>query len=373
MKIKFLRFVVIVSSLAFVFGCSDNDRWLEKTTSDPMVITKVVDPFAMNTTPITSAYMEEMVMLIGKNLANTKKVLVNDIELEMPSDAYVIANNLYLRIPYSAPTVIDNKIKITDIYDRTVEVPFTVMIPSMIATGMDCEYTPAGSEMIIYGDYFDLFEMTVEDGQVFFGTREATIVGTTKTSVTVIVPDNIPDDTEIRLETPLAQAICKTPYRETEYLLTDFESSLGGTSYGVTYQDTPLEPGDPEPIDGTYMKHKGYYPGGWEWQGVYYKGPVTIPDDINTNRSAYNFKFEAWAGAELTTSIVRFEFEASAPEIRVWWGNDPSFPIGKWLTVTIPAEDITGADILDVFQIAMHWGDAADMYFCIDNPRFSRK
>lgn len=353
-----------------------------------MIIQKVVDPKNWDA-PIQGAELEQMIKLVGKNLNNADTITINDVGVSMPGDAMIVNGEIYIRIPYSAPTVIDNKIKITDIYNRTVEYDnFVISLPKMTATGMDLEWAAPGTDVTFYGNYFDLYRMTDEDeSKVLFGTNEATIVNMTKTLLTVTVPAGAAPNDEIKLQSVTGETV-KMPfkYRDQQWLLNDFTAKNGEVHGGFTYQNAPAESGDPNAIDGTYLKYKANFPGGWSADGWgvldMWVSDVAgkLPDDINTNRNKYSFKFEAWAALE-PIKVIRFEFESWDPnETRCWWYDVELFPepvIGKWHTVTLPAESIIssigGIGTIKCFRIVAQGPDAGEVYLAIDNPRFALK
>ncbi|GHV00347.1 hypothetical protein FACS1894159_05910 [Bacteroidia bacterium] len=384
MKAKLLRLTLLLPLFALFFGCRDEVKstWLVEANSDPMEVYGVVDPIH-DDRPVSEMTLEGVIKLVGKNLANVDTVTINDVGLQIPFDAYVINGDLYLRVPYRAPIVIDNQIKITDKYERTVTVPLVVTLPALYADGLDFEWAAEGDQVNITGNYFDLYGVTADDGTVTFGGLPATIIAATKNTITVEVPAGATRDAAIVVSSPAGSATCSTPYRETTWLLGDFNGIAPSDNGNWHYQNTPrLTTSDPEPVDGIYLMYDADYPGEWSgdnW-GIYFVNPGNYPADINTNRAAYNFKFEAWVGVSNMYNNLRFEFEASAAECRVWWGESPGIPLYAWRTVTIPAEKIKGgggdADLGTAgpaFQMVMQGPTACHMYLAIDNPRFSLK
>jgi hypothetical protein len=397
MKAKTLKITLLASFAMVIFSCKENDdTWLVETTSDPITIEKVVDPTNYDA-PVTGAVLEQLIKIVGENLANTASVFINDVEVEMPLYANVVNGVLYIRIPYIAPTVVDNKIKITDKYGNTAEIPdFIVTLPSMQGTGPagTMEWVAPGGELTIAGDYFDLYRMTDSTGGIVqIGTQEAAILEMTKTTLTVTVPAGTAANSDITLISPTGETVvCKNRYRDGRWLLGDFNDKGFVTNGRWSYQggtgnpSDPTDPTDPDPVDGVYLKYKASYPGGWNgdtW-GVYrVNDSPNVPDDINSNRTAYNFKFEAWAGLP-PGAVIRFEFEGEAPEVRFWWwgaislSGDPAlYPqapaLNQWQTVSVPAELIGPNPITKTFQMVAQGPDACEMYVAIDNPRFALK
>jgi hypothetical protein len=391
MKSKILRTFFFVSLATCIIGCKEDDAtWLAEATTDPIVIEKVVDPTNYDA-PVTGAVLEQLIKVTGKNLVNTASVYINDVEVEIPMYANVVNGVLYIRIPYAAPTVVDNKIKITDKYGKVTEFDnFVVSLPSMQGAGIkgQLEWAAPGSEVSIAGDYFDLYRMTDSTGcSIKIGSLEAQFVSMSKNELKVIIPAGATPNSDITLISPTGETVvCPTRYRDGRWLMTDFNSTAGDGSVVFTnwvYQSSALSSGDPEPIDGTYLMYKGDYPGGYNAQGwgvLDLFGLSTIPDDIDTNRDKYNFTFEAWTAFN-PIMFCRFEFESWDPgETRAWWYYTECTPpvIGQWHTVHIPAEKIesgsgAGLGFIKCFRIVDQGSTAGAVHAAIDNPRFSLK
>jgi hypothetical protein len=391
MNAKTLKMTLMLFLAIAVFSCKEDDStWLVETTSGPITIEKVVDPTNYDA-PITGAVLEQLIKITGKNLTNTVSVFINDVEVEMPMYANVVNGVLYIRVPYTAPTIVDNKIKVTDKYGNMAEVSdFTITLPHMQGVGPagTMEWVAPGGELTITGDYFDFYRMTdTTGGIVKIGNLEAPILEMTKTTLKVTVPAGATANSDITLISITGETmVCKNRYRDGRWLMTDFNDKAGDGSLVYTnwvYQSSALAGDDPAPLDGTYLMYKGNYPGGYNSQGwgvLDLFGISTIPEDINTNRDRYDFKFEAWT-AILPIMFCRFEFESWDPnETRTWWyynniGTEPV--LGQWQTISIPAEQITsnvgGIGDIKCFRIVDQGSTAGAVHAAIDNPRFSLK
>ena len=155
-KLFLLLLPLSVAGSSFFTGCDDNETWLVHTDDGPIVIEKIVDPHNWDA-PISDVHLEQMIKIVGKNLNNADTIVINDVGLSMPGDAMKINGEIYIRVPYTAPMVFDNKIKITDKNDRTVEATLNVSVPPVAFTKMECEYVPEGGMLVITGNYFDLY------------------------------------------------------------------------------------------------------------------------------------------------------------------------------------------------------------------------
>ena len=72
-----------------------------------------------------------------------------------------------------------------------VDFDFSVMVPAPVVSSMSCEYAPAGSEAVLYGDYFvddPNVPLTISmPGDITVEGEQITSI--TKTAVKFIVPE----------------------------------------------------------------------------------------------------------------------------------------------------------------------------------------
>ena len=240
MKTRFLGVLVALASLAIV-GCEESPTWLVETNDGPMEITRIVNPKTYE--DVSVAAIDQLLLVQGVNLNNVASAFINDVEVVKPTDMTLLNGSILLRVPYTVPTVIDNKLKLTDKQGRTVEAPLEVTVPELVVDGMACEYTPAGSTLVINGSYFDLYNMTPDDGVVLFGDIEAPIVAVNKTSVSVTVPANVPANTTLTLRSDVITVPCPGKYKDEEYLIQNFENKVSEETYKVYYISGPSDPG----------------------------------------------------------------------------------------------------------------------------------
>ncbi len=380
---KFLRIILI--SLLFIAGCEEDETWLVSSDDGPMVIEKICDPSNWDA-PITAVAIDQVIKVSGKNLANIDTIMINDVGVSYPGDAFLVNGVLYVRVPYVVPVEIDNKIKLTDKEGRTVSAALTVSIPDLKITGMECEYIADGGELVIQGDYFDLWgfgdpdetESGPDERVVKIGDKQAEIITASKTSITVLVPDGTAANSKVSIENEFTNSVlggavdCPGYFRDSKWLLENFSWDLN--SNGVReIIIPPVDPssGNPEPVADRYFRYKGTY-SAWAWDGISYKNPFPggAPDDLNTNPGKYAIKFEIWAGSQMLGNNLAFFFNGQSNVIRV--GKDESIPVGKWVTVTIPCTTFSSPNgFAPAFEFVMHGGDTVPMDFALDNIRFS--
>lgn len=381
--------IPIVISLLIFSGCNDdNSTWLVPTNDDPMVIEKICDPSNWDA-PITSASLDQLIKVTGSNLSNVDTIVINDVGITYPGDAFLVNGMLFIRVPYSVPIVVDNQLKLTDKQGRTISSSLTVSIPEVKLTKMECEYVPDGAELVIVGDYLDLWGFgapsTDEGGGTEADTRivkigdlKAEILTTSKTSITVRVPAGARENSKVTIENEYTNQIyggaipCPGKFRDSEWLLENFNWELkdNGT-YQIVVPPVSSNSGNPQPISGNYFRYNGNY-SAWNWNGITYKNPFPsgAPSDINTNPSKYAVKFEIWAEASMTGNNLAFFFNGQSNVARV--GNDSSIKTGQWITYTIPCTSFSSpSGFLPAFEFVMHGGDNTNMNFAVDNIRFS--
>lgn len=379
MKKRLLGFSIALSCLAFA-GCEDDSTWLVKTTDGPMEISRIVNPKTYE--EISSAALDQLILVQGVNLNNVATIFINDVEAEKPTDMIPVNGSILVRVPYIVPTEIDNKIKLTDKQGRSVEAPLEVTVPELVIEGMSCEYAPAGSTLVISGNYFDLYGMTPDDGVVLFGDIETPIVAANKTSVTVQVPGNVPANTTLTLKSDIKTATCPGKYKDDEYILQTFEGNTWNDTYKIAYVSGPNDPDhgeadDPAGISGKYMRYHNTYVGGWNWQGFDWPVINNRPADLATNAANYALKFECYAVKTLADPILFIAPMINNAQSGYRWGEDDSFPMGEWRTYTIPLTETVGdintwveaAQAQFVFHAA---GTGKESYWCIDNVRISK-
>lgn len=377
MKTRFLGVLVALASLAIV-GCEESPTWLVETNDGPMEITRIVNPKTYE--DVSVAAIDQLLLVQGVNLNNVAFAFINDVEVVKPTDMTLLNGSILLRVPYTVPTVIDNKLKLTDKQGRTVEAPLEVTVPELVVDGMACEYTPAGSTLVINGSYFDLYNMTPDDGVVLFGDIEAPIVAVNKTSVSVTVPANVPANTTLTLRSDVITVPCPGKYKDEEYLIQNFENKVSDETYKVYYISGPSDPGgeatDPEGISGKYMRYHNTYPGNWDWQSIIYQSFGKRPENFVDHVAEYALKFECYAVKPLADPFVLFNPNGDNPS-GYRWGEDASFPTGEWRTYSIPlSETVTliseWADWPNFIVVFHAAGTGKESYWCIDNLRISK-
>lgn len=390
MKTKLFTFILATLGLVLI-GCNDDKAtWLVKTTDGPMTITRVADPKNSDITIVAGA-LDQLIKIEGTNLNNVETVFINDVQAVRPSYMLPINGAIYVRVPYEAPVVRDDKIKLTDKQGRTVETSFDVTVPELVVTKMECEYTPEGARLTIIGDYLDMYHMKSGTGTIMFGSIAAPIVSGTKTTAVAVVPQGVPDNTTLTLVSDKTTAVCPGKYMDKECVIIDFETTSGlyalegavyisgpnDTSYpSVTAAGDTALPTDPNGISGKYLRYKGLYMGGWNFQQLIYKN-FTPPADFVGNQTTYALKFECYAVTDLNSYYVAFESNASTSGSTFRWGLDPEFKVGKWQTYTIPLSDFPNPSAWNsvfklVFNAHAGYMPIKDMYFCVDNFRISK-
>lgn len=131
---------------------------------------------------VTSAYMDEVLCLLGQNLRSVNELWFND-QKAILNTSYITDNTLIVSVPKVLPTVQTDKMYLVTAAKDTVKVDFKVLPPVPVVNSMSFEYAEAGETVTITGNYF--YEpLTVE----FTGAEAEKISNLTFSSFDVVIP-----------------------------------------------------------------------------------------------------------------------------------------------------------------------------------------
>ena len=160
-KIKIKYLYISLLALFAMASCDDivtyNDNYDDGMTSTGApVINAIYDSEDTEyTTPLASAVFEQMLVITGDNLAQVKKIMFNDVEMQL-SEVYATREKAFMPVPRQIPENVTNKIVYeTELGSTTFD--FTVNIPEVKVEGLYYEFCQPGDTVQIVGDYFDLY------------------------------------------------------------------------------------------------------------------------------------------------------------------------------------------------------------------------
>lgn len=156
--VKYVLVMLMTAGLGIFASCSDNEN-----SCTPLSITRI-STVTDREQGLEVANLAQYIIVQGTGLDGVKSILVNDVPVDM-SNAYTTANEITFPIPRVIPVEVNNLITLSTATESTTA-PLSVFIPDLRVDGMYNEFTPAGGTMKIVGDFFDLYEITTESGQL---------------------------------------------------------------------------------------------------------------------------------------------------------------------------------------------------------------
>jgi hypothetical protein len=355
------------------------------------------DPELADST-FTSAFMGQLVAIIGENLGGTVSVMFNDRVANL-NPAYVTEESILVSVPNQTPDEINNKLTLTFDDGTDLEYDFVVDIPPPVIFSTVCEYVPDGGTMVINGDYFFL------PTKVYFpGDVEAIITALFTDRVEVTVPaGSVPG--QIKVETNFGEVLSPFLFRDNRQTIMNFDDipSENWTAE-IAYADSAPEIA---PISGNYALVKSDAAAAWNWQNnlaIFCWGEgIRASEDPIVSGFIPDLDFRFEANVPITWNDIRMEIYFSpyghghgrdevSPAFAYWtpWEDGP-YTTDGWITISIPLTDFSNVNALPLtFFESMTYtdgtkysnlnmmvfgpqvADAANTYpvqICIDNVR----
>jgi len=381
----------------------------EKSESDsgmPVVnYIRLNDPLKSDSL-IVSAFMGNIIVLMGENLQDVNQVWFNDKQATVNTNL-VTSTAIIVTIPNVIPDLVTNQIRlITANKKDTLFVPFNVKVPAPKLDAMLCEYVPTGGTAVIQGDFF--INDPSSPLKVFFpGNIEGTVTNVSINEIKVTVPSGSGVG-PIQVKSIYGSSNSTFFFRDDRNIILDFDTktAAGGWRSGI------IKNSDPDPIAGNYVKFNGDMAG---------KSGTTWNEDA--------FSFNLWPSAngrpdipfytgDLADAVVKFEcyvvdpWQAGALQMiftpyattgtnsyiadsqvprGLWlpWKTTGTYKTAGWTTVTVPISDFKyapdgsicanafTADMLSGLTFFVYSGgvDGKDctVNMCIDNIRVVTK
>lgn len=363
---KYTFIFLITFGCAFLFSCSDDDK-----SFDPLTISKVSTVIDREVA-INTAELAQYIIVQGTGLDAVTTILVNDVEVDLKT-AYISDNEIVFPVPRVVPENVNNLITLKS-ETTTVTTPVSVNVPQLQVDGMGNEFTPPGKTMKIVGDYFDLYEITTESGQVFFGDKEVEITEATGTYISFVLPADAAPGTKVKIVSPVSgERIVPGKYMERGNMLCDYDpfTGWGGGQY---VKDGPI----PEATSGNYSHFKISKEDAddWAWNGTTTIAMIgiTYQPDVLANKDNYLLKFEVNTLRPLVKRQIRMYFSQINYDWEPFASGLAFSTNGEWKTISIDLKDVWGAEIPNdgVVQILGNsWAEDTDI--CFDNFRIVAK
>lgn len=220
---------------------------------------------------LVGAYLGNTVCLVGDNLRSIYELYFNDQKATL-NTSYMTDHTILVDIPKNIPEEVTNKIYMITKSGAKVGFDFNVMVPAPVVSSMSCEYAPAGSEAVLYGDYFvddPNIPLTISmPGDITVEGEQITSI--TKTAVKFIVPVGAMQG-NIRVKSIYGTGQSVFQYKDTRNILFDWDGkyegalAAGNSWNGDNEKKGQILPSVPS-VDGKYMVMGPATLSGGQWQ-----------------------------------------------------------------------------------------------------------
>lgn len=207
---------------------------------------------------LVGAYLGNTVCLVGDNLRSIYELYFNDQKATL-NTSYMTDHTILVDIPKNIPEEVTNKIYMVTKSGAKVDFDFNVMVPAPVVSSMSCEYAPAGSEAVLYGDYFvddPNVPLTISmPGDITVEGEQITSI--TKTAIKFIVPVGAMQG-NIRVKSIYGTGQSVFQYKDTRNILFDWDGKYeGALAAGNSWSGDDEKKGQTissvPPIDGNYL------------------------------------------------------------------------------------------------------------------------
>lgn len=220
---------------------------------------------------LVGAYLGNTVCLVGDNLRSIYELYFNDQKATL-NTSYMTDHTILVDIPKNIPEEVTNKIYMITKSGEKVDFDFSVMVPAPVVSSMSCEYAPAGSEAVLYGDYFvddPNVPLTISmPGDITVEGEQITSI--TKTAIKFIVPEGAVQG-NIRVKSIYGTGQSVFQYKDTRNILFDWDGkyegalAAGNSWNGDNEKKGQILPSVPS-VDGKYMVMGPATLSGGQWQ-----------------------------------------------------------------------------------------------------------
>lgn len=220
---------------------------------------------------LVGAYLGNTVCLVGDNLRSIYELYFNDQKATL-NTSYMTDHTILVDIPKNIPEEVTNKIYMVTKSGAKVDFDFNVMVPAPVVSSMSCEYAPAGSEAVLYGDYFvddPNVPLTISmPGDITVEGEQITSI--TKTAIKFIVPVGAMQG-NIRVKSIYGTGQSVFQYKDTRNILFDWDGKYeGALAAGNSWNGDNEKKGQilasVPPVDEKYMVMGPATLSGGQWQ-----------------------------------------------------------------------------------------------------------
>lgn len=345
-KIKIKYLYISLLALFAMASCDDivtyNDNYDDGMTSTGApVINAIYDSEDTEyTTPLASAVFEQMLVITGDNLAQVKKIMFNDVEMQL-SEVYATREKAFMPVPRQIPENVTNKIVYeTELGSTTFD--FTVNIPEVKVEGLYYEFCQPGDTVQIVGDYFDLYGFggETETSTIKMNGQDLKVDSISEGYIAVVIPEDAQPNSVIDIN---YEGLNGSVHRQVSYMNTaglvwskEFVESYQYSTDKISFVEGDVEKSEPD----YYINLKGDFKE-WDWIDII-KSTVNISPEVADSPDEYLLKFDV-CSAENTPFYnsgdagYRFVFNTNGDNSYAWNPSSvTSFgTYGKWRTISL--------------------------------------
>jgi hypothetical protein len=288
----------------FTFGaqsCDDNPDKFVLTDGIPEIYYVRVPNPASADSLLVRAFMDNSIVLVGKNLTSIREMWFNDKKALLNS-SFITDNNLFVTVPKEIPTVVTDKIYMITMGNDTVTYDFGVQVPGPVVSRISCEYAHDGDEAILYGDYF-IDDPNVPLSITMAGNIPVTeILSIEKTKITFRIPVGAQKG-YLNVKSIYGTGRSRFQFRDDRGMILDWDNlnANGGWRSGK------IKNSNPEGISGNY---------------VYFTG--ALDGDPTKDWAEDDFSFNLWGSengrpegdlfpSDPASSTLKFEINVTQP------------------------------------------------------------
>ena len=301
-KLGWLLAILLIPILLFsLISCEEYPDEFKLTDGTPEIYyIRVAAPESADSL-LVRAYMDNGIVLVGKNLTSIKEMWFNDKKAIL-NTSLITDQNLFINIPGEIPEVVTDKIYMITKNSDTLTYDFGVQVPGPLVTRISNEYAHDGDVAILYGDYF-IDDPNAPLESTMAGNIPVTeIISIEKTRVTF----RIPQETQkgyLNVNSIYGNGRSRFQFRDDRGMILDWDNlnADGGWRSGK------IKDSDPEGIDGNY---------------VYFTG--SISGDPTEDFAEDDFSFNLWGSAngrpegdlfdsDPASSTLKFEVNVTQP------------------------------------------------------------
>lgn len=311
-----------------LFACSEDVAEFK-----PITLGKVTTVANLNAA-ITEAALGDFIAVHGTGLDidNIDSVYINDVKVDL-LDVYTENSILYMKIPVKLAVNQTDKIYVYN-SKGVQEISFKALPPDLHLERMFNEYTKPGDTIMIYGDFFELYEIDSVNAVVDFNGIESDVISSSNNYLTAKVPLGVQQNIKVKVKGLKynVEAVCPGRYYDKELMIMDFDVSMPSNPVNVV-----TDINDKQRLSGNFLRidNTSAYTGWWY---IAEKGGVPFTDDMLDNYQDYVIKCEFRTANQFIDGKIKFFnylFWDAAP--MQWKPSDFVFQnFNRWETITLP-------------------------------------